>query len=164
MLLDEWLEAGITHVLDTRFEADDAFLIHRHAPTLVYKRVPTDDDGRRQPDWWFDDGVSFARSALTKPGGVLLIHCSMGINRGPSMGFRILLDLEWEPIAALEAIRNARPIADVGYAQDALGHYHRTHDAPPDSLERDRDDVEAWLRGYERPAGRLIDPLSPGVG
>ena len=47
----------------------------------------------------------------------------MGVNRGPSMGFRLLLDQGMNPISALEAIRSARPIAAVLYAEDALRHH-----------------------------------------
>jgi hypothetical protein len=103
---------------------------------VAYRRVPTDDNGHRQPDWWFDGGVSFALSTLIKPGDVPLIHGSMGINRGPSMGPCILLELGREPIA------------DVGYAQIALGHYRCTRAIGTDLGEEDRDDIEAWSRRY----------------
>ena len=58
------------------------------------------------------------------------------------------LELNWDPMGAIEAIRSARPIADVRYAEDALDHYHRVHDiddrAAGDNIGR----VEAWTRGY----------------
>ncbi|MCV9993567.1 hypothetical protein OIU93_04550 [Paeniglutamicibacter sp. ZC-3] len=44
----------------------------------------------------------------------------MGINRGPSMGFAILLDRGHSPIEAFDMIRAARPQAFIAYAQDAL--------------------------------------------
>ena len=44
----------------------------------------------------------------------------MGINRGPSAGFAVLLDQGWDPVDALAAIRDARPIANVWYAEDAV--------------------------------------------
>ena len=44
----------------------------------------------------------------------------MGINRGPSLGFAILLHWGWDPNEAITAIRDARPIANVWYAVDAL--------------------------------------------
>ncbi len=143
-----WERAGITHVLDTRYEWSDADLVAQHAPGMVYEQVGTDDDGRRRPDDWFAAGVAFAEAAMAVPGSVLLVHCHMGINRGPSMALRILLEEGWDPIDALEAIRGARPIADVAYAPDALDHYHRTHDVDPDRRARDRDRVAAWMRGY----------------
>jgi len=54
----------------------------------------------------------------------------MGINRGPSMGFAILLATGMEPVAALTAIRRVRPIAAISYAGDALDRWHRISDTP----------------------------------
>jgi hypothetical protein len=76
---------------------------------------------------WFDEGVAFAREAIESD-GVVLAHCHMGINRGPSMGFAILLALGWDAREALDAIHAARPIAFVAYAEDALRWHHtKTH-------------------------------------
>ena len=72
----------------------------------------------------------------------------MGINRGPTMAYRILLEYGADPIEALDIIREARPIADIGYAADALDHYHRSHEIPQDTQIHDRDRLEAWMRGY----------------
>ena len=115
---------------------------------MRYARAPTEDDGRTQPDRWFDIGLVFAEAALNSPDGKLLVQCAMGINRGPSMAFRILLERDWKPLAALKAIRDARPIADAIYAQNALDHYHRGHDIEAAAREEDRGIVEAWLRGF----------------
>ena len=147
-LLEEWRSAGVTHILDVRAEGDAPSLLLRHAPAMRYMRVPTEDEGRQQPDAWFDAGVAYSLTALSKPDTTLLIHCAMGINRGPSMAFRILLELGWQPITALEAIRHARPIADVGYAGDALDHFHRVHDIETGVRDEERGIIEAWLRGY----------------
>ena len=146
--LTGWRAAGVTHVLDTRAELDDGDFLRRHAPELAYGRIPTEDDGYARPDWWFDQGVRFAREALAGPRNVLLVHCAMGINRSPSMVFRILLDLGWAPVAALDTIRAARPIADIWYAPDALDHYHRRHGLTSEARAEDAARVEAWLRGY----------------
>ena len=54
----------------------------------------------------------------------MLAHCHMGINRGPSMGFAILLALGWDAEEALDAIHAARPIAFIAYAEDALRWHH----------------------------------------
>lgn len=147
--LDRWQRAGITHVLDTRSEWSDEELVAEHAPDIVYGWVGTDDDGAAQPDSWFDDGLAFAVDALSHPDAVLLVHCHMGINRGPSMAYRILLESGWDPIEALDAIRQARPIVDIAYAADALGHYHRRHRiaAPRKTLDRDR--LTSWQRGQD---------------
>lgn len=50
----------------------------------------------------------------------------MGINRGASARYPVLLALGWDPVDALAAIRAARPIANVWYAEDALAwHFDR---------------------------------------
>jgi protein-tyrosine phosphatase len=146
--IDHWERVGITHVLDTRSEWSDTDLVADLSPGIVYGWVPTDDYGGPQPDTWFDDGVAFAVEALIEPDTVVLVHCHMGINRGPSMAYRILLELGWDPIEALDAIRTARPIADIAYAGDALDHFHRRGDVPPHLREEDLDRLEAWKHGY----------------
>ena len=146
--ISRWERVGITHVLDTRSEWSDKELLTEVSPGIVYGWIGTDDTGRAQPDEWFDAGVTFAMEALTEPDTVILIHCHMGINRGPSMAFRALLELGWDPIDALDAIRNARPIADIGYAGDALDHFHRRGNVPAASRIEDLDRFEAWKHGY----------------
>ncbi|OIH85152.1 hypothetical protein BLJ79_08160 [Arthrobacter sp. UCD-GKA] len=114
----EILDAGITHVVDLRSEANDAE-IWKHVQ-VNYRWLGTDDaDGHVVPPEIFDAGVRFARLAA-REGGKLLAHCHMGINRGPSMGFAILLDRGYRPIEAFDMIRAARPQAFIAYAQDAL--------------------------------------------
>jgi hypothetical protein len=76
------------------------------------------------------------------------------------MVFRILLELGWDPIEALDAIREARPIADIGYATDALNHYHRTQTIPANRQVEDRDRLEAWVRGYST-AVKLYQEVPP---
>lgn len=116
--LIEILDAGITHVVDLRSEANDAE-IWKHVH-VNYRWLGTDDaDGHVVPPEIFDAGVSFARLAA-REGGKMLAHCHMGINRGPSMGFAILLDRGYQPIEAFDMIRAARPQAFIAYAQDAL--------------------------------------------
>ena len=156
--LEGWRSAGITHVLDTRYEWSDEDLVSLHAPEIVYGQVGTDDDGRGQPDDWFAAGVAFATKALSSPDSVLLVHCHMGINRGPSMAYRILLEYGWDPIESLDTIRDARPIADIGYARDALDHFHRTHEVSQDRRAEDRDRLEAWLRGYPTTGLHVVRP------
>ncbi len=156
--LERWKRAGITHVLDTRLEWSDADLVAEHAPDLVYGWIGTDDDGNAQPDEWFDAGLTFAADALGASESVLLVHCHMGINRGPSMAFRILLESGWEPMEALDAIREARPIADIGYAGDALNHFHRSHAVPADRRTSDQDRLVAWRSGHPTIGRRLIRP------
>jgi dual specificity phosphatase 3 len=157
--LERWKQAGITHVLDTRLEWSDAELVAEHVPDVVYGWIGTDDDGNAQPDEWFDAGLAFAADALSDSESVLLVHCHMGINRGPSMAFRILLESGWDPIEALDAIREARPIADIGYAGDALNHFHRCHAVPADRQTSDRGRLVAWRSGHPTIGRHLIRPV-----
>jgi len=73
---------------------------------------------------WCDVAVGFVIDALQDPDAVVLTHCHMGINRGPSLGYASLLALGWDSIEALDAIRTAPPIAAIGYAEDALAWHH----------------------------------------
>lgn len=109
---------GVTHVLDVRQEADDE-LLWEDVEEVSYLWAGIDDAGQRVPGAWFDHITAWAREAITA-GGVVLTHCHMGINRGPSAGFAVLLDQDWDPVDALAAIRDARPIANVWYAEDAV--------------------------------------------
>ena len=151
--LERWGQAGITHVLDTRLEWSDAEFVAEHAPDIVYGWIGSDDDGVAKPDEWFDAGLAFSSEALSDPEAILLVHCHMGINRGPSMAYRILLESGSKPIEALDAIRDARPIADIGYAGDALNHYHRSHGIPASQRTSDWDRLVVWR--YEHRMSRL---------
>ena len=61
------------------------------------------------------------------------------------MAFAILLAMGWEPLAALEAIQTARPIAGIIYAQDALRWWHRRADVPNTLAARQVSEVAEWL-------------------
>ena len=134
-------EIGVTHVIDVRVEWSDEDWVAELLPGLEYFHHGIDDAGQRVPAEWFQTGVDYALKAL-ESGGMVLAHCHMGINRGPSLGFAVLLALGWDAIDALEAIRRVRPIAYVAYAEDAL----RWHHEDPDALERDLDRVAQWRR------------------
>jgi len=139
------LEAqGITHVLDVRQEWNDEELMRDLVPTITYHHLGVDDAGQRIPAAWFEEVACWALAALADPDAKVLTHCHMGINRGPSAGFAILLALGWEPVAALDAIRSARPIAYIDYAEDALRWHHERTNAPADQRAADRAAVSRW--------------------
>jgi 8-oxo-dGTP pyrophosphatase MutT (NUDIX family) len=121
-------QAGITHVLDCRPQGGhDQAYAQRMTPDIDYLIAGQNDDGQTMPDSWFSTGVDFAVDALTDPDAVVLAHCHMGINRGPSMALAILLAATgMTPDEAVTAITNARPIAELGYAQDAVDWHRRT--------------------------------------
>ena len=136
--------AGITHVLDNRIEWSDEQFVRTHAPDLGFLWNGVNDAGQLMPDHWFDQGVGFALAALEDPDAQVLAHCHMGINRGPSMAYAILLATGMEPVAALTAIRQARPIAVIAYDGDALGWWHRSVNAPEPVVKRQRHEVARW--------------------
>ena len=86
----------------------------------------------------------------------MLTHCHMGINRGPSLGFAVLLAQGWDVVEALDAIRAARPIAWVAYAEDALRWRHARLGSAPDELERDRRRVVRWRQDNELDLAEVI--------
>ncbi len=138
--LGELGDAGITHVVDVRVEWNDETWVRERRADLEYLHLGIDDAGQRVPDVWFDEGVRFALEGI-ESGGVVLAHCHMGINRGPSMGFAVLLALGWDAVEALDAIHAARPIAFVAYAEDALRWQHG--DGTPE-LEEDVRRLRRW--------------------
>ena len=138
-------EAGVTHIIDVRVEWSDEDWVAELLPGLTYFHHGIDDAGQRVHGDWFQAGVDFALEGL-RSGGMVLSHCHMGINRGPSLGFAILLAQGWDPIDALDAIRRVRPIAFVAYAEDAL-RWHHADD--PDALARDVDRLDKWRRDNE---------------
>jgi hypothetical protein len=91
-------KAGITHILDNRIECSDEAFVQAHAPAMTYWWNGQDDAGQAMPDEWFWGGVDFALEALADPDAQVLAHCHMGINRGPSMAFAILLGTGMEPL------------------------------------------------------------------
>jgi protein-tyrosine phosphatase len=143
--LEELGDAGISHVIDARIEQNDEEWVRERNADVEYLHVGIDDAGQRVPAVWFDEGVAFAREAI-ESGGVVLAHCHMGINRGPSMGFAILLALGWDAREALDAIHAARPIAFVAYAEDALRWYHSEDSA---ELAADLERLQEWRRDNE---------------
>ena len=69
---------------------------------------------------------------------------------------RVATRTGWEPIEALDAIRDARPIADIGYAGDALNHYHRSHAIPAKRRTHDWDRLVAWRHEHRMTRLRLL--------
>jgi protein-tyrosine phosphatase len=117
--LDELVAMGVTHIIDCRVEWSDEEYVARHAPQIAYLRAPHDDNGVRAAKSWLDKGVDFALAALEDPNAKLYVHCHMGVNRGPSMAFAILLALGWAPLEAYDRIVEVREEAWVLYATQA---------------------------------------------
>lgn len=143
------IDVGITHIMDCRIEWTDEHLVAQWAPGIEYFHNGVDDDGGKMPDRWFDLGLAFLREALVEPDAKALVHCHMGINRGPSMVYRALLDDGFDVVGGLDAIRAARPIAGIGYAHDALDHFHRRSSAPKWERDSDHRALQAWFEENE---------------
>ena len=144
-LARELHEAGVTHIIDVRVEWSDQDWVAELLPGLEYFHHGIDDAGQAVPAEWFEEGVQYAVDAL-EAGGTVLSHCHMGINRGPSLGFAVLLRLGWDAVEALDAIRRARPVAFIAYAEDALRWHHRED---PAVLERDLRRLERWRHDHD---------------
>jgi hypothetical protein len=86
----------------------------------------------------------------------------MGINRGPSAGYAVLLGLGWDPVEAIEAIRRARPIANVWYAEDALGWHHRRTCASTGRRREERAALAAWRSVNPLDVVRIIREVREG--
>lgn len=143
--LQEWLAAGVTHILDVRREFSDEPLVAARAPQLSYHWLGTEDHGQRQDPAWFAAGVGLAQAALQRADARIVVHCHMGINRGPSMALAVLLAQGWDCIAALDAIRAARPIAAVIYAADAVAWWHGRQRTARKAAAADLARVEKWF-------------------
>lgn len=144
----------VTHVLDVRVKADDQVV---WADTGVgYRWDGIDDAGQRVPGEWFDGVVSWALEVLEEPDHRLLVHCHMGINRGPSVGYAVLLGLGWDPVEAIDTIRRARPVANVWYAEDALRWHHRRTGAPWRTRREDHHRLARWREDNPLDVVRII--------
>ena len=156
MQMLELTTAGVTHVVDCRLEADDEELVGQLNPAMTYRWVGIDDAGQRVPAAWFDEAVAYVLDALTDPDAVVLTHCHMGINRGPSLGFAVLLAQGWDPVEAIAAIREARPVAFAAYAEDALRWHHEREGVPTGQQREDRERLFEWRQEHPLDLVRVI--------
>jgi dual specificity phosphatase 3 len=144
--LSAWEESGITDVFDMRGEADDSEFIHRNSEIITSHWFGVDDAGTPRSDKWFDEFVAEALSILLDSERKILVHCHMGVNRGPSALYAILLSLGWHHVEALRGIRNVRPIAGIIYAPDAVNWFARRSEFDNVTAQKMENDVRSWLR------------------
>ena len=157
--LADWAQLGVTHIVDVREEWSDAALVERYAPQMSYVSAGCDDFGGKRADAWFAAVLDELGDALRDPAAVVLVHCHMGVNRGPSMAFRLLLEQGWDAVDALNAIRRSRPIAALIYAKDAVDHFHRSHGSPDTVRYTDRHRVSDWLDTNRVDVGWVISRI-----
>ena len=123
-VIDTYRKVGINAVLDTREGCSDEEFVKEHAPEIDYFNAGVIDGGQRLPEAWFAVTTDWVREHLLSGSGVL-VHCSEGLNRGPSAAFAVLLTLGWDPTDAIELIHEKLPRATVSYAEQALEWHHR---------------------------------------
>jgi hypothetical protein len=143
--LDDWLAAGVTDIVDLRGEWSDEAFVAQRAPHIRYHYFGTHDNGGSQDAEWFAAGIEALHAAIAHPGTRLMVHCHMGVNRGPSMAFAMLLDRGWDVIDALNAIRDARPIAGIIYADSAICAVGERQGRRADEIDADRERAAQWF-------------------
>ena len=144
--LQEWIDAGVTDIVDVRGEWSDEELVKELAPSIRYHYLGTHDDGTNQDHQWFHDGIAALHKALEHDDAVVMVHCHMGVNRGPSMALAFLIDQGWDPLEALDAIREARPIAGIIYARDAVEATAPALEAKGHVIEDLQERIQQWFQ------------------
>ena len=153
----EIVELGITHIVDVRLEWSDLDTFAERAPDIGYLHHGMDDAGQAVPAEWFERAVSWIEAAYAQdPDAVVLTHCHMGINRGPSLGFAVLLAQGWDPVEAIAAIRAARPQANVWYAADALRWHHQRTGVDAETAAAQHAALAAWRQENTLDVVRVI--------
>lgn len=144
--LTEWVANGAIGIIDCRIEWSDEQLVAQLAPEVAYHHVGVDDHGGTQSDEWFTAGVTAGLELLSQleTSQRIVVHCHMGVNRGPSMAFAILLSLGWGITESLSAIRAARPIAGLIYAGDAVEWFGRRQNWTPEQVADAMSEVATW--------------------
>jgi predicted protein tyrosine phosphatase len=118
--LNDWINQGITDIIDLRGEGSHEDFVAENAPHIRYHWLGVDDEGDRRSDEWFEAIEAAAQLVLQDPSRKVVIHCHMGVNRGPSAAFTALITHGVDPILALTQIRSARPVAAILYSFDAV--------------------------------------------
>lgn len=153
----EILDLGITHIIDVRIEWSDAETFAGHAPHVGYLHHGMDDAGQNVPVEWFEHAICWLEAVwAADPVAVVLTHCHMGINRGPSLGFAVLLAQGWDAVAAISAIRAVRPQANVWYAADALTWHHQRTGVAKRAAAKQHAELEEWRQSNPLDVVRIV--------
>jgi predicted protein tyrosine phosphatase len=99
---------GVTHVVDVRVEeCDDEREFGAHA--IGFLHLPTLDT-RAVSQEMLDDGVVWVNGVIDA-GARVLVHCEHGIGRSVLLALCVLVSRGDDPLAALERVKSARPVA-----------------------------------------------------
>ncbi len=142
--LEAIVARGISHVVDCRMEWSDERFFATHAPDVGYLHHPQDDAGQLIPDAWWEEGTAWARQALEDASAQVLLHCHMGINRGPSLTYALLLTLGIGRVEGLDLVRGARPIAAMDYAEQACDWWLRRTGGDDTTRAAAQRDIARW--------------------
>jgi len=153
---NEWIDQGITDIIDLRGEASHERFVAQHAPHIKYHWLGVDDEGDRRSDEWFEAIEAAAQLVLQDPSRKVVIHCHMGVNRGPSAAFTALITHGVDPIQALTQIRSARPVAAMLYSFDAVQWFGRSTGLDQASIDALYDEVFAWHEANPLDLGWVI--------
>jgi hypothetical protein len=145
-VLEGWRSVGIGVIIDCRVEWTDEDFVAEYAPEIRYVHHGIDDIGQHVAPGWFDQLVAAAAPRPEDPADGVLVHCHMGINRGPSGAYALLLAAGHDPVGAIELIRTRRPIAGVSYAEDALAWWHDHSAASGETRRAQRAALARWRR------------------
>lgn len=114
--VDDVLRRGITHIVNCRVSVDDRELIDGRAG---YLWDPAPDDRQPKEVSWFLDAIEFVREARRDPSAKVLVHCTGGVDRSPSLAYSILRDAGWGPVDAESQIQASYPRGRLPYREDA---------------------------------------------
>ena len=157
--LDKWRKEELTHIVDCREEWNDSKIVKHYAPEITYWHIGTHDNGGVQEFDWFDKGTDLIEEALLVPNSKILIHCHMGVNRAPSMAFAALLRSGKGIVESLDAIRSARPIAAIMYAESALIWHGLKNNWSHKDIESGIREIHAWHRNNRIDIGWIISRI-----
>ena len=104
----EVARAGITHIINMQIEFDDTELARAYGIKVLNNGVYNDFEPK--PPELFQRGVEFGTAALRKQNTKLLIHCTLGMHRAPTMTLALLCALGWPLQVARQLIERCRPI------------------------------------------------------
>jgi protein-tyrosine phosphatase len=114
--VQEILDTGITHVVNCRVGFDDKQLLKGRT---AYLWDPAPDDRKPKAASWFLEAIEFVKEALSAVDAKVLVHCTGGADRSPSIAYAILRALGYSESDARHMILAGRPQAELVYGDDA---------------------------------------------
>lgn len=106
--MEEVARAGVTHIINMQIEFDDTELAKAYGIKVLSNGVYNDFE--LKPPELLRRGVDFGTSALRKPNTKLLIHCTLGMHRAPTMALALLCAMGWPLNVARQLIERCRPV------------------------------------------------------